>query len=84
LAMWVGANDGDLRKMVARVLWGAREKRGTRDGKRPGCLLRENPRLQLQGDDTSDGAVFSVQHLFCFFEETQVCASHSDPLGASL
>jgi hypothetical protein len=47
-------------------------------------LLRENPRLKLQGDDTPDGAVFSVQHLFCFFEGTQFCASRSNALGASL
>src|SRR4030095_11473850 len=44
----------------------------------------KNPWLQLQGGDTSDGAVFSVQHLFCSFDRTQFCASHSEPLGASL
>jgi hypothetical protein len=37
-------------------------------------LLRENPRLKLLGDNTSDGAVFWVQHLFCFLEGTQVWA----------
>jgi hypothetical protein len=44
----------------------------------------KNPRLQLQGDDTSDGAVFSLQHLLCFIRRMQFCTSHSDALGASL
>ena len=56
----------------------------TRDREPSGYLLRENPRLQLPGDDTSDGAVFSVQHLSCSFHGKQFCASLSKPLGASL
>jgi hypothetical protein len=63
---------------------GLRLVAGTRDRAYRGYPLRENPRLQLQGGDTSDGAVFSVQHLFCFFDGTHFWGSYSDPLGASL
>jgi len=66
-----------------RVLRGRELSRGTRGRTYREYLLRENLRLQLQGDDTSDGAVFSVQHLVCFFQGTQF-SSHSDALGASL
>ena len=57
--------------------------RGVRD-RYCAYLLRENPRLQLQGDDTSDGAVLSVQHLFCSFEGVQFWSRTPSPLNASL
>ena len=71
--------------LLVRVLWTARLlAEYARPHPVENICCKKNPRLQLQGADTSDGAVFSVQHLFCFFEGTLFWSRTPSPLNASL